>query len=60
VSEALAAATDEATVSARVEGGTLLVEIRGQGIHAGGTRIEALGGTLDLDDALVRASIPVA
>ncbi|HEX4759349.1 MAG TPA: histidine kinase [Thermoleophilaceae bacterium] len=60
VSQALAGATDDATVSARVEGGLLLVEVRGQGIDAGGTRTEALGGTLDLDDALVRASIPVA
>jgi hypothetical protein len=63
VAAALARADGEATVGATSEQGTLVVEVRGAGSREGfepvAERIEALGGSLELDSALVRASIPV-
>jgi signal transduction histidine kinase len=63
VAAALARANSDATVSATAADETLVVELRGEGsrdgLEAVQERIEALGGTLELDPALVRASIPV-
>jgi signal transduction histidine kinase len=64
VSTVLQGARGEAAVSATAAAGTLVVEVRGEGSREGleavAERVEALGGTLDASDALVRASIPVA
>jgi signal transduction histidine kinase len=64
VSGVLAEARGEAMVSAMADAGTLVVEVRGDGSRDGlgavAERIDALGGTLDSSDTLVRASIPVA
>ena len=64
VAAALARADGEAIVSATSGQGTLVVEVRGEGSRDGfepvAERIEALGGTLQADPMLVRASIPVA
>jgi signal transduction histidine kinase len=64
VAAVLARAGGHSTVAAKVTGGRLVVEVRGEGAREGldgvAERIEALGGTLELDPALVRASIPVA
>jgi histidine kinase len=64
VAATLARADGEATVSATSGQGGLVVEVRGAGSREGfepvAERIEALGGSLELDPALVRASIPVA
>lgn len=64
VAAALARAGGDSTVAAQAVGGTLVVEVRGEGARDGlegvAERIEALGGTLELDPAFVRASIPVA
>jgi signal transduction histidine kinase len=64
VAAALARASGGASVSATAADAILVVEVRGEGSRDGlepvAERIEALGGTLELDPALARASIPVA
>ena len=64
VAETLARASGDTGIQATAAGGKLVVEVRGEGSRDGlepvAERIEALGGSLELDPALVRASIPVA
>jgi signal transduction histidine kinase len=64
VAAALARANGDTSVSATKGNAVLVIEVRGEGSRDGlepvAERIEALGGSLELDPALVRASIPVA